>query len=208
MADENSGTDQPPLKHGVPGTPNGESFDARAFFRNQYAGLRALLIRRTQDPLLAADLLDEAISTAMDHLRTGRATRPDDLAGYIFQIAINLLRNHRRKLDNRYDRRVDAMALDRLAGPEAPVDEQPDGRLLQKVRELIESLPTPRDREVVKRFYLDEETKEVICQDLGLSMLHFDKVVFRARQRLKTLLEARGFKPGDFFSVLAACLVT
>ena len=70
------------------------------------------------------------------------------------------------------------------------------------VRSLIESLPTARDREIVKRFYLDEDEKDVICRDLGLSALHFDKVIFRARQRMKALLEARGFKRSDFFSVL------
>ena len=63
-------------------------------------------------------------------------------------------------------------------------------------------MPTQRDREVVKRFYLDEEDKDAICRDLGLSALHFDKVIFRARQRMRSLLEARGFRRNDFFSVL------
>jgi hypothetical protein len=39
---------------------------------------------------------------------------------------------------------------------------------------------------------------------MGLSSLHFDKVIFRARQRMKTLLEARGFSKRDFFAVLLA----
>ena len=64
---------------------------------------------------------------------------------------------------------------------------------------VVESLPTPRDREIVRRFYLDEEEKEAICRDLGLSPLHFDKVIFRARQRMRKLLEERGFKKTDFF---------
>jgi RNA polymerase sigma-70 factor (ECF subfamily) len=70
------------------------------------------------------------------------------------------------------------------------------------VRELIAELPTERDRLIVKRFYLDEEDKGVICDELGLSPLHFDKVIFRARQRMKDKLEIRGFKKSDFFILL------
>jgi hypothetical protein len=35
-----------------------------------------------------------------------------------------------------------------------------------------------------------------------LTHLHFDKVIHRARKRMKSLLEARGFRKRDFFAVL------
>jgi RNA polymerase sigma-70 factor (ECF subfamily) len=69
-------------------------------------------------------------------------------------------------------------------------------------------LPVPRDREVIKRFYLDEETKDAICQSLGLSPIHFDRVIFRARQRMRALMEAKGFRKPDLFGslVLLCCI--
>ncbi len=39
------------------------------------------------------------------------------------------------------------------------------------------------------RYYLAEEDKAAICADLGLSSLHFNRVLWRARQRFKKLLE-------------------
>ena len=44
------------------------------------------------------------------------------------------------------------------------------------------------------RFYLQEEEKDAICRDLGLEADQFDKVLHRARARLKELLEAYGLQ--------------
>ena len=65
-----------------------------------------------------------------------------------------------------------------------------DGPLASRVWDIIEELPTERDREVMRRFYLNEEDKASICADLHLSANHFDKVAFRARQRMRVLLSA------------------
>ncbi len=59
----------------------------------------------------------------------------------------------------------------------------------QCVRQVIGELKTERDRQLLLRFYLAEDDKEQICSDLGLSSLHFNRVLFRARQRFKVLLE-------------------
>src|SRR6185436_5403273 len=56
-----------------------------------------------------------------------------------------------------------------------------------------------RDREILVRFYLQEEEKEAICRDLALAPDQFDKVLHRARARLKELLEASGLQRSDFF---------
>jgi hypothetical protein len=48
---------------------------------------------------------------------------------------------------------------------------------------------------------------EQICRSLGLPPLHFDKVICRARQRLRALLEARGFSKSDLLGVLLVCFV-
>jgi RNA polymerase sigma-70 factor (ECF subfamily) len=57
------------------------------------------------------------------------------------------------------------------------------------VRKLIGELPTDRDQQLLLRFYVAEEEKETICAELGLDSLHFNRVLFRARQRFKELLE-------------------
>jgi len=171
---------------------------------SQYAGLVRLLHRKLRDEQLARDTLNQAIVTSLEHLNAGRISDASQIAGYVFQVAMNHLRNHRRKMDERGDRRVDPEALEHVAA-EVDYAASDRGKLAAQVRRVLEALPTPRDREIVTRFYLDEEAKEPICRDLGLSPLHFDKVIFRARQRMRKLLEESGFEKADFLCVLLAC---
>lgn len=173
---------------------------------SNYPGLRSLISRTVRDRALANDLLNEAVAIACEHLQCGRIAQRERIAGYVYQVALNLLRNYRRKLSEREDRRASVEALEVLASADTSDQEPLEAQIAARVRDLVEDLPTARDREIVTRFYLHEDDKDAICRDLNLSPLHFDKVVFRARQRMKTLLEARGYQKRDFFSVLLACL--
>jgi RNA polymerase sigma-70 factor (ECF subfamily) len=170
--------------------------------KSHYPGLRLLILRTVRDTHLASDILNEAIATALDHLQRGRIAQPEQLAGYVYQVAMNLLRNRRRKMDERTDRRASPEALDAITTGLGSEDATHLARITEQIRQLVRELPTERDRIVVKRFYLDEDDKDCICKDMGLSPVHFDRVVFRARQRLKTLLETKGFTFGDFFMLL------
>jgi RNA polymerase sigma-70 factor (ECF subfamily) len=173
-----------------------------ARLKAHYPGLRLLILKTVRDPHLASDILNDAVATALDHLRRGRIAQPEQLAGYVYQVAMNLLRNQRRKMDERADRRADPSVLESLAGGLASEDALQLAAITAQVRSVIRELPTERDRIVVKRFYLDEDDKESICKDIGLSAAHFDRVVFRARQRLKALLDIKGLTFGDFFVLL------
>jgi len=76
--------------------------------------------------------------------------------------------------------------------------------MAQRVRTLLQGMGSARDRTILKRFYLDEESKETICSELGLLADQFDKVLHRARARLRELLEASGLRRTDLFSLLLA----
>jgi RNA polymerase sigma-70 factor (ECF subfamily) len=172
-----------------------------ALISSNYPGLRSLIFRTVRDRALAHDLLNEAVVIACEHYRSGRIAQRDRIAGYVYQVAMNLLRNYRRKLSEREDRRAGLQALELLAATDIDY-ERLESQIAARVRDIVEDLPTARDREIVTRFYLDEDEKETICLDLGLTHLHFDKVIHRARKRMKSLLEARGFRKRDFFAVL------
>lgn len=172
------------------------------FVKHHYAGLQLLLRRRIGDPGVAAEILNEAVATAIAHMRVGRVAQPDRLPGYVYRVALNLYRNYRREFDNRTEIRTNPDDIDQLPAASCAADTI-DAGVLQRVRAVIEELPTPRDREIVKRFYLEEEDKADICASLGLTPLHFDKVVFRARQRMRVLLESKGFEKADFLSLLS-----
>ena len=59
------------------------------------------------------------------------------------------------------------------------------------VRQVLAELKNDRDREILARYYIADQDKEVICHDFELTDLHFNRVLFRARQRYRELFERR-----------------
>jgi hypothetical protein len=55
---------------------------------------------------------------------------------------------------------------------------------------------------MLKRFYLDDDAKEVICRELELTEAAFNQALSRARRRFRQILEERGFSKRDLLSVL------
>jgi RNA polymerase sigma-70 factor (ECF subfamily) len=152
---------------------------------------------------LAAELLNEAACTTWEKWRAGHVRRPHQIAGFIFQVALNLLRNRRRIVADRADRRVSLDTTSGVAELISPLqDPGLEERIARKVRALVESLDAPRDRAVLVRFYLNEEDKEQICADLRLSASQFDKILHRARRRLRELLESHGLRGSDLLLFL------
>jgi RNA polymerase sigma-70 factor, ECF subfamily len=170
-----------------------------------YPGLRALILRRVRDPELAADILQDAAVTTLEKLRNGEIAHPENVGGYLFRVAINHLRNYRRK-----DRAAlsSADALDELRDGETDPEWERVGRpqWAAQVRALLDKMAAARDRELLIRFYLYDEEKEQICRELGLTQEHFNRVIFRARNRFRELLQRRGFLKRDLLGILALAL--
>jgi RNA polymerase sigma-70 factor (ECF subfamily) len=89
---------------------------------------------------------------------------------------------------------MDTELLSNLRDETLSLEERVDHELLAKcVRTLMTHLPMARDREVLLRFYINEEPKESICRSLDLSDLQFNQVLWRARQRFGEILRKHGF---------------
>jgi RNA polymerase sigma-70 factor (ECF subfamily) len=152
-------------------------------------GILYLLHRLGAQPELADDLQQETFRIVIERLRQGGLSDPAGLAPFLHGTARNLLIAERRKTA----RRRTWGDSGELAVAVAPAPSQLQTVLLDEeariVRDLIAELPTDRDRELLLRFYVGEEDKDKLCADLGLDSLHFNRVLFRARQRFKELLE-------------------
>jgi RNA polymerase sigma-70 factor (ECF subfamily) len=61
-----------------------------------------------------------------------------------------------------------------------------EARLARKV---LAGMETARYREVLYRFYIAEESKEHICARLRLSALHFNRILYRAKERYRVLYQ-------------------
>jgi len=175
-----------------------------AVYRN-YPGLRALILRRVRDPEVAADILQDAAVTTLEKLRNGEIAHPENLGGYLYRVALNHLRNYRRK-----DRGAvsSADAVEDLRGAEEDPEWERVGRpqWAAAARRMLAEMPTARDRELLMRFYLNDEDKDYICRTLHLSHEHFNRVIFRARNRLKELLEQHGYGKADLLTIVAISL--
>lgn len=165
-------------------------------------GVQLILMRATGDRELARDLCQDTFVIVLKRLRTGPLDDPARLAAFIAQTARNLAIAHRRR-DSRRRTQADSDLIGEAAD-DAPSREQvsENESSAGAVRRLLQAMKSARDRAAIVRYYLDEESKESICADLGLTELQFNLVLFRARDRLRDLLERSGFAKSDLL-----CLV-
>jgi len=178
--------------------------DAQAAFDKivhaNYARLLRIVTAKVWDPQLAADLTNDAVEITLRRVRSGRLRVPEEIPGYVLGTVANLLRNHRRDKDNRPDLRADAETLAGVIQPEK--DELHVERMAQLVRTVITSLKSSRDRQIVVRYYLEEDDKQSICTDFGVTALQLDKLLFRVRERMRALFTARGLGKQEFLGLL------
>ena len=167
--------------------------------RRYSRGVLFHLRRMTRDPALSDDLHQETFRVVLERLRGEGLADPSRLAGFILRTARNLFLGAQRK---RVRRGEDRDGADRDGNlPDSP-DPKPDPlthvlreETAGQVHALLRELATPRDRDLLLRFYVAEEDKDRICSDLGLTSLHFNRVLFRARQRFRELLLAQPDRP-------------
>jgi RNA polymerase sigma-70 factor (ECF subfamily) len=151
-------------------------------------GIRFVLAGLARDPARVDDLYQETFRLALEKVRAGELREPEKLSGFLRQMARNLFLGERRKAARRVTE--DLEAADPAADPgEGPLAVTLDRESARLVRRLLAELEPARDRQILFRFYLSAEPKERICADLGLTGLHFNVVLHRARQRFRALWE-------------------
>lgn len=150
-------------------------------------GVRVIVQRSLSDTNAIDDLCQETLLLAIRKVRNGELRESSRLPGFIAALARNLVIEHGRRkrpapLTDAANPSVDASQLNDL------IREQ----RARKVRQVLQSLPSDRDREMLFCFYLTGEDKDSICRRLGLSSLHFNRVLHRARERYRELYRETG----------------
>ena len=152
-------------------------------------GVTFIIRRETRDASQADDLYEETFCIVLEKIRRGDVREPEKLSGFICSIARNLVIEHFRKAARQRNLTAieDAALLPRLAPSQ--LDELLQSERADLVRRVINDLGSDRDRQLLFRFYIAEEEKESICTDLGLTSIHFNRVLHRARERYRELYE-------------------
>jgi RNA polymerase sigma-70 factor (ECF subfamily) len=170
----------------------GSTSQDQLYLRYRRPLLQVFLQRRIARDV-AQDLLQRTFLQAIKKIRAEGLEDPSKLGGYLYRTACNLATAYwRGELARRRD--MDTELLSNLRDETLSLEERVDHELLAKcVRTLMTHLPMARDREVLLRFYINEEPKESICRSLDLSDLQFNQVLWRARQRFGEILRKHGF---------------
>lgn len=152
-------------------------------------GVRFAIGQSAQDRSAVEDLYQETFCVVLQKIRRGEVREPERLSGFIVSVARNLMIDYFRRTSRKRAREEDADT----ASVRSPEPSQLD-RLLQDQRKVLAhrvlaSMPSHRDRTVLSRFYIADDDKDRICEDLGLSSHHFNQVLCRARERFRKLLE-------------------
>jgi RNA polymerase sigma-70 factor (ECF subfamily) len=155
--------------------------------------LMQVFLQRRIDRDAAQDLLQRTFLQAIKKIRTEGLEDPGNLGGYLYRTACKLATAYwRGELARRIDH--DGELLSNLHDNALSLEEALDHDLRAKcVRELMNKLPMPRDREVLERFYLKEEARSAIRESMNLTELQFNQVLWRARQRFAEILRKQGF---------------
>ena len=166
-----------------------------------YDGLLFVVQRHTRDRDTAADITHDTLLLVLNKIRNHEIREPQKLAAFIHATGKNLcIANYRRADIARTDYNDDVLQVLEDKNQNL-LTEVASTRLVNSTTQLIDELRSERDQELLRRYYLNGEEKQEICQALTLSSSHFDRVLFRARQRLKQLLAEQLKLPSDSFAL-------
>ena len=162
-------------------------------------GVRIMLERRIADQELARDVFQDTFMVVLARLRTEALDTPERLPAFVHQTATNLAVGAFRR-EARRRTTADSDSVEQVADPANPYLALSAAQQRAAVHRLIGEMSVPRDRQVLLRYYLDEADKATLCAELELAPEHFDRVLYRARSRLRELCLAHGthrWSPGE-----------
>jgi RNA polymerase sigma-70 factor (ECF subfamily) len=156
-------------------------------------GVFFVLNQNVADRAIVEDLYQETFRLSLEKIRGGEVRDPERLSGFIVSIARNLAIEYFRKNTRAEARQGDESESRTIAAPEAgQLDQLLKEERARLVREALAGLPSERDRTVLHRFYIADDDKEEICADLGISALHFNQILCRARDRYRKAFDELG----------------
>jgi RNA polymerase sigma-70 factor, ECF subfamily len=146
-------------------------------------GVEIIIRREIGSASVADDLYQETFRIVIEKTRRGDIREPEKLSGFVCGVARNLVIDYFR----RAARQGSLSDIEEATTLPDPAPDQLEALLRKEqsdfARQVLKEMLNERDIQILFRFYLAEEKKERICADLGLSGLHFNRVLHRARER-------------------------
>jgi RNA polymerase sigma factor (sigma-70 family) len=165
---------------------SGERAGMEELYRIFSRGVRYYLCRQL-GPQDLDDKVHDTFLIVVQAIRKGELREPERLMGFVHtvvrrQVAAQIDRAVQSRRDQA-DMDLTAMVCDARQTPE----EEAIVREHQQVAEAVLRNVSTRDREILTRFYLMEQTQEEICDQMGLSETQFRLLKSRAKARFGEL---------------------
>ena len=155
--------------------------------RRYRRGVRIILRAESSDAAAVDDLFQETFRIALEKIRKGEIREPDRLSGFIAALARNLVIAHFRRVAAQRAP-SGSLHLATVASPSPdPLEHLLSAERGTTVHDVLANLSLDRDRQILFRFYIAQDEKGAICRDMALASLHFNRVLFRARERYRVL---------------------
>jgi RNA polymerase sigma factor (sigma-70 family) len=126
------------------------------------------------------EVVQEVMLRFVRALKTEKMRNPDSIAAFLSGICNNVIYEYKRR-----QRKEPVPNPD--ASPESPAGLGADMVELRQVIGLVMNQLAPREREILRAFFLEERDKSEICRAMGLSEIQFRVVLFRAKEKFREL---------------------
>ena len=137
------------------------------------------------------DRVHDTFVVVVQAIRRGELREPERLMGFVRTIVRRQVASHIDKAVQTRREQLDLDASSRVADPHGNPEEaaifHQKGDMIRKVLSEL----TSRDREILTRFYLEEETQEEICTEMTLTETQFRLLKSRAKSRFGELGKKR-----------------
>jgi len=153
----------------------------------------------TRDPDLAKDLAQDVMESVLLAIRARRVQSVQALPAYVHACARNLvIANARKARRTVLDNSADVVVADAT-----PLDNYEKRELAALAQIVLAELPTDRDRGLIRGFYINGQSKQALMQIWQLDRDHFDKVLSRARLRMRELMHEKLNRSAGAVSAIA-----
>jgi len=149
-------------------------------------GIRFYLCRQL-GPQELEDKVHDTFVVVVQAIRRGELREPERLMGFVRTIVRRLVAAH---IDRAVHSRRERMEMESTFGVVDPRESPEEAAIFEQRKELIHRVLgelSERDREILRRFYLFEQSQDQICTEMGLSDTQFRLLKSRAKARFGEL---------------------
>lgn len=160
---------------------NGEPQGMADLYRLFEHGVRMYVTRRVGLQELD-DKVHDVFLIVVEAIQRGEVREPERLMGYVRTVVRRQVAAHIGEVvqSRRGEWSAEGPAVrDQHTTPEQDVMESEEAQLMHRILGGMSA----RDREILERFYLEEQSQEMICAEMGLSDTQFRLLKCRAKQR-------------------------